>query len=123
MSTLQAASKRSAFDALLAFDFTGLQGRFAAQALPRVGGVLDGHWQARRPTEVVQELVDRVARARLAALEPLARAVRAASSDLVAARERAGIAREQRAREVATSARTIQEIAERLHATAGRLGG
>ena len=42
VSTLQAASKRSAFDALLAFDFTGLQGRFAAQALPRVGGVLDG---------------------------------------------------------------------------------
>lgn len=121
VSSLQAVSKRSVFDALLALDFGGLQGRLVAVALPRVLAVVEASWATRPPSAALREQMEHVMRAHLAAIEPLAQAVRAASADLVAARERASHARALRARDFAAGARTVAAITGRLRAAAEAL--
>lgn len=122
-ATLHQLTRRSALDALLAFDFAGVQGRWAALQLPRVVGVCEAWWARYPAAAVVRERLDHVARRRLARLDPVSRALRSVLAEIVACRERSAMGRERRAHDHAASLRTARELADGFHAAAARLAG
>jgi hypothetical protein len=114
LRAMDVQSKKSAFDSFLSLSFGGVAGVWVEFVTPRVEAICQEHWKAVDIARLVREALDQHSEATRARFEPVQKALRAASLELLATRERAAVHRDRAAAQQAQQVREAESLRLRL---------